>query len=132
MNCKGNCWDNAVAESLFSSFGYELEANRRDERSMTQALQGQAATSRGGAAHLRLMPRHLSAFRTSARSPGSSGVQHGEALSPMTSAVQHGGAPTPVPSVSGSPIRADQIAGMNCTITSYRHGHTRHVACVSG
>ena len=25
MSRKGNCWDNAVAESFFSSFGFELE-----------------------------------------------------------------------------------------------------------
>ncbi len=33
MSRKGDCWDNAVAESFFSSFGYELEfeANWRDE-----------------------------------------------------------------------------------------------------
>jgi putative transposase len=33
MSRRGDCWDNAVAESFFSSFGYELEfdANWRDE-----------------------------------------------------------------------------------------------------
>ena len=31
MSRKGDCWDNAVAESFFSSFGFELEfdANER-------------------------------------------------------------------------------------------------------
>ncbi len=33
MSRKGDCWDNAVAESLFSSFGFALgfEANWHDE-----------------------------------------------------------------------------------------------------
>jgi hypothetical protein len=35
MSRKGDCWDNAVAESFFSSFGFELEfefeANWHDE-----------------------------------------------------------------------------------------------------
>lgn len=46
MSRKGNCWDNAVAESFFSSFGFELEfdANWRDvhdvERAATEYIEG--------------------------------------------------------------------------------------------
>jgi putative transposase len=39
MSRKGNCWDNAVAESFFSSFGFEveLEANWRDVHDVERA-----------------------------------------------------------------------------------------------
>jgi transposase InsO family protein len=46
MSRKGDCWDNAVAESLFSSFGFELEfdANWRDvhdvERDAAEYIDG--------------------------------------------------------------------------------------------
>jgi transposase InsO family protein len=46
MSRKGNCWDNAVAESFFSSFGFELEfdANWHDEhdveRDATEYIDG--------------------------------------------------------------------------------------------
>jgi putative transposase len=39
MSRKGNCWDNAVAESFFSSFAFELEfdANWRDVHDVEKA-----------------------------------------------------------------------------------------------
>ena len=39
MSRKGDCWDNAVAESFFSSFGFELEfeANWHDEHDVERA-----------------------------------------------------------------------------------------------
>jgi transposase InsO family protein len=46
MSRKGNCWDNAVAESFFSSFAFELEfeTNWRDlhdvERAATEYIEG--------------------------------------------------------------------------------------------
>jgi putative transposase len=46
MSRKGDCWDNAVAESFFSSFGFELEfdANWRDvhdvERDTAEYIDG--------------------------------------------------------------------------------------------